>query len=300
MRFSELHLDQVVQNTHIQISSSAIRNYLNATGDDSDLYWPGNALTLAPPMAVAALTFQTLAQEVILEPGTLHTGQELSIHRLVPIGTVLAVQSRVGAFSKRRDMTSLTIETTVHTTDGQPAMTGRMTLLIVAIDSPDTVPASGVQLGPIPDDFTVAPKHYPLAPLSQGHVTPMTRTLTQERINAYAVASGDDNPIHIDPHFAANSPFGTTIAHGMLVLSYLSTALTCDLGIEWLEHGYIKVRFRHPALVDSTVTVGGTAEHKQEDAVQYALYALQVINSAEDVLVTGVARSRIGALISGA
>ncbi len=34
-------------------------------------------------------------------------------------------------------------------------------------------------------------------------VAPVTRTLTQEMLNAYADASGDHNPIHIDEAFAA-------------------------------------------------------------------------------------------------
>ena len=51
------------------------------------------------------------------------------------------------------------------------------------------------------------------------HVSPWI-TMTQERIDRFADATGDHQWIHVDPERAkAESPFGTTIAHGYLVLS---------------------------------------------------------------------------------
>ena len=51
------------------------------------------------------------------------------------------------------------------------------------------------------------------------HVSPWI-TITQERIDRFADATGDHQWIHIDPERArAESPFGATVAHGYLVLS---------------------------------------------------------------------------------
>ena len=51
------------------------------------------------------------------------------------------------------------------------------------------------------------------------HVSPWV-TITQERIDDFADATGDHQWIHVDPARArAESPFGATIAHGYLVLS---------------------------------------------------------------------------------
>ena len=50
------------------------------------------------------------------------------------------------------------------------------------------------------------------------------RTVSQEMINAFAVATDDHQWIHTDPERAAReTPFGGTIAHGFLTLSLLST-----------------------------------------------------------------------------
>src|SRR5581483_9063322 len=46
----------------------------------------------------------------------------------------------------------------------------------------------------------------------------------QERIDAFAAATGDHQWIHVDPARAQDGPFGTTIAHGYLTLSLLPVA----------------------------------------------------------------------------
>lgn len=45
--------------------------------------------------------------------------------------------------------------------------------------------------------------------------------ITQPVVDAYAEISDDHQWIHVDPERAATSPFGGTIAHGLLVLSLL-------------------------------------------------------------------------------
>jgi acyl dehydratase len=47
------------------------------------------------------------------------------------------------------------------------------------------------------------------------------RTLTQADLDAFASLSGDANPIHIDPAFAARSTFGRTVAHGAMLTAIL-------------------------------------------------------------------------------
>jgi acyl dehydratase len=46
-------------------------------------------------------------------------------------------------------------------------------------------------------------------------------SVDQERIDAFAEATGDRQFIHLDPELAARTPFGTTIAHGFLSLALL-------------------------------------------------------------------------------
>lgn len=43
--------------------------------------------------------------------------------------------------------------------------------------------------------------------------------VTEDRINAYAVLTGDYTPVHIDEDYAKTTPFGTRVAHGLFGLS---------------------------------------------------------------------------------
>ena len=63
----------------------------------------------------------------------------------------------------------------------------------------------------------------------------VSKTVAQENINTYAEASGDHNPIHLDPDFAASTYFGRIVAHGMFVLAYISEMMSLDFGRNWLE-----------------------------------------------------------------
>ncbi|MGE5145227.1 MAG: MaoC/PaaZ C-terminal domain-containing protein [Candidatus Eiseniibacteriota bacterium] len=47
------------------------------------------------------------------------------------------------------------------------------------------------------------------------------RVFTQADFDRFAEISGDDNPIHVDPVFSAETRFGRTVAHGMLLYSAL-------------------------------------------------------------------------------
>ena len=50
-----------------------------------------------------------------------------------------------------------------------------------------------------------------------GQVFTSSKVFSQADLDKFAVLSGDDNPIHVDPDFAAGSRFGSTVAHGMLL-----------------------------------------------------------------------------------
>jgi 3-hydroxybutyryl-CoA dehydratase len=86
----------------------------------------------------------------------------------------------------------------------------------------------------------------------------LTRRIVQERINDYADASGDHNPIHIDPEFARKTSLGGTVAHGMLVLAYVSESLTAIFGDAWTHGGHLTARFKGAAYPGDTITVSGT------------------------------------------
>lgn len=83
------------------------------------------------------------------------------------------------------------------------------------------------------------------------------KTISQENINQYAEASKDFNPIHIDENYARKTPLGGTIAHGMLILAYISQMMTAAFGRDWLSSSKLSVRFKAPARPGDTITISG-------------------------------------------
>ena len=82
-------------------------------------------------------------------------------------------------------------------------------------------------------------------------------TIEQERVDAFAEATGDHQWIHVDVPRATAGPFGGTIAHGYLTLSlvpYLgSQVVAFDTPGAKLNYGANKVRFPHPVLVGKRI-----------------------------------------------
>lgn len=62
--------------------------------------------------------------------------------------------------------------------------------------------------------------------MQPGDTFTTTRTFSQADFDAFARLSGDDNPIHVDAAFAAQTRFGRTVAHGMLLYSALCGAIS--------------------------------------------------------------------------
>ena len=80
----------------------------------------------------------------------------------------------------------------------------------------------------------------------------------QERINQFAEATGDHQYIHVDSERAAQTPFGTTIAHGFLTMSLMvllgyegSTKLKNS--VMGINYGFDKLRFINPVKVNSKI-----------------------------------------------
>jgi acyl dehydratase len=93
--------------------------------------------------------------------------------------------------------------------------------------------------------------------------------VSQTRIMQFAEATGDLQWIHTDPvRAAAESPFRTTIAHGFLTLSLLSTLLRDAIRFTGLRmainYGLNRVRFMAPVLAGSRIRARVTAQSVED------------------------------------
>ncbi len=121
-------------------------------------------------------------------------------------------------------------------------------------------------------------QEFPVTPRTVGELTGLIgrdlgpsewHEVTQERVDAFAEATGDHQWIHVDPERAAASPLGGTIAHGLYSLSLgpaFSYALVSfeEIATNGLNYGYDKVRFPAPLPVGSRVRMTHTITHVDE------------------------------------
>jgi acyl dehydratase len=92
----------------------------------------------------------------------------------------------------------------------------------------------------------------------------------QDQINAFAASTGDDYWLHTDAERAADTLFGSTLAHGLLTLSLgpmFSYQLYEIVGVPmYLNYGFDKVRFTGPLPVGARVRMRATLQSIQEVA----------------------------------
>lgn len=109
--------------------------------------------------------------------------------------------------------------------------------------------------------------------------------ITQERVNAFADATGDHQFIHVDPERAAQTPFGGPIAHGFLTLSLLAGELSTaggGLRVEGAQmtvnYGLNRVRFVSPVRVGSRLRNRAVLQGVEEGR---GFLQLTVLNTVE-------------------
>ena len=98
-------------------------------------------------------------------------------------------------------------------------------------------------------------------------LVPIEKSMTQEKINAYIDAAEDYNPIHVDPEYAKNTVFKSTIAPGCQFMAYLSELMARDFGEKWITGGVMDLRLIKPVFPKDILFVGAkVVEKKKEDS----------------------------------
>lgn len=111
-----------------------------------------------------------------------------------------------------------------------------------------------------------------MSPSSPHRTTPATEEpvkvsdwvrVTQEMIDEFGHCTLDPDPMHVDPKWAADGPFGTTISFGFLTMSLLSRLMHAALEVPYardlsvsgyyLNYGFERVRLITPVKVNSRI-----------------------------------------------
>ena len=100
--------------------------------------------------------------------------------------------------------------------------------------------------------------------ISVGQTASRSITLTASHVKRFANLTGDYNPIHFDPEFAAATKFGNLVVQGGLTTGLLNAVVAMDLpgpGTVFMSQNW---KFTAPVYVGDTITAVVRIEHVHE------------------------------------
>lgn len=247
------------------VTAEDVRQFADAIGDAKPLYRDADVARAAgygnipaPPTFVTR--FRVSFEEAGLDVErvqVLHGEQEYTYTRPLYVGDTLVVRHRIANVRQvRGTMAIMAIEQLCDSGAGERIATGKSTVIVR--EGADVSGGSSAAAGKA-------------ARIPQGAPIPsLEKHVTQQQIDAYADASGDHNPIHVNPEAARAVGLDGTIAHGMLSMAFLGQLLT-----DWLANSApkgsrlarLRVRFQGMVRPGDTLTcqgvLGQSADGKQ-------------------------------------
>lgn len=126
-----------------------------------------------------------------------------------------------------------------------------------------------------------------------GDTASLSRTISDADIRAFADATGDRNPLHLDEEFAKQTRFGQRIAHGMLSASLISAVIASEMPGQGSIYLGQTLQFVAPVFPGDTVTARVTVSEIREDKPILKLETV-CTNQRDEVVIKGEATVRVG------
>jgi 3-hydroxybutyryl-CoA dehydratase len=112
-----------------------------------------------------------------------------------------------------------------------------------------------------------------LLPVKVGDAIQVSRTVTESDVSRFAEITGDFSPNHVNEEFMRNSVYGKRIAHGALVVGFMSSASSMliakftSVNADRLpvSLGYDRIRFIAPVFIGDTLKIAYTITVLNED-----------------------------------
>jgi acyl dehydratase len=94
--------------------------------------------------------------------------------------------------------------------------------------------------------------------ISVGLSTSFSKTVSESDVYLFAGITGDLDPNHVDEEFCRGTSLGHRVAHGALIVGYMSAAssrILEDFDRPMVSAGYDRIRFLKPVYLGDTITV---------------------------------------------
>jgi len=130
----------------------------------------------------------------------------------------------------------------------------------------------------------------PYKDLYLGQKASLTRTLTLDDINLFARVSGDVNPAHLNPDYAALDIFHGIVGHGMWTAALISTLLGTTLPGPGTIYLGQDLSFTRPVRLGDSVTITITLSLKPEDQDKVVIFDCLGLNQKGETVLRGIAK----------
>jgi len=113
-----------------------------------------------------------------------------------------------------------------------------------------------------------------LEALTVGKIVTVRKTVSETDVYLFAGVSGDFHPNHVDEDYMRGTMYGRRIAHGALLVAFMSAASTkMVMGLPGtiISYGYDRIRFPRPVFMGDTITV--TYEIVERDEAARKVFA---------------------------
>ena len=263
-------------------AQDSVDEYLSSVGDALPIY---KETGIVPPLYLAASALGSLLRKLALPPGAIHSLQEVAVLTPVAIGSEIKVSAMMEKPRRRAGLEFITTVCTVES-GGVASLTSKSTVLLTGGGESEGAPPEK----PPPEKLPKEQAGLGIKP-AESELPVVSKEIKQNQLDAYAMASGDDNPLHLDPEFAAKTQFGGIIAHGMLTLAFVSEMMAAAHGRDWLESASLRVRFKGAAYIGDRLETRGNPAKEQGSS---RTYSVGVWNSASgQELISGTASFKI-------
>lgn len=170
-----------------------------------------------------------------------HGTQAVTLHRPIPVEAQATIQDRVVAMYDKGKAAVVVLENEVKLATGEPLFNTRSSLFIRGEGG------WGGDRGPS------GPQNEPPADTAPDHE--VTLQTNPDQAFVYRL-SGDRNPLHTDPSFAAIGGFDRPILHGLCTYGFSGRALLAELcGNDVSRFHHIEGRFSSPVMPGDALTV---------------------------------------------
>lgn len=242
-------------STTYEVTAEAISKYAEATNEDNPAFHGEDPV--APPCFPIvcarggignAVGDQELGANLVL---LVHGEEDHLLHAPIKTGDKLTVESSLERVEQKETGETFTVYTKLTNQDEVLAAEVRSLMFIRGSGS------GSKKASETPPERDVAFE--------------VVQKIDDDQTYRYAEASGDHNPIHIDPEFAKNSAgLPGIIVHGMCTMAFTSKVILDEAcGGDPFRLKRIKVRFSKPVLPGQAITTAGWVESSSQGTGTY-------------------------------